>query len=168
MNYIELENTISEKRKIYQKVIKESHKLNLEIAQLNQQIQKIQSELFLEYLNLNEPIQFDKFKHFRGIQINIINTPKLNNGTNVWNCSFTAGDIVQIIKKNKRSVIVKCIHKNISNYTNGQRTNTTTNPESCFRVDIDDFKSHMLNDHSFYKSFTTWIKRKISLDSILE
>lgn len=168
MNYAEIENILLKEREIYKELSKQARECYRKIEDLKSKKEKMESDLFLEYISLNEPFEFSRYTYLSGVQVNLKETPTLNNGSHNWSCNFSTGDIIQVIKKNKRSVIIECISKNVSKYENGKKVVNVVTPKSQFRVNIDNYRSCMLQDKNFHESFKTWIKRKNSLDSILD
>lgn len=172
MKYTELESIIKELKVQSNDLSKQLRQLNGKISELTQQKISRESELFVEFIGLNFTVEFKGYLRLTGVQINIKNTPlsphsKLKN-SNIWGPTFNKGDVIKVVKLNKKSVIVECIKKVVVVRNEDNSTSILEiNPESQFRIDINDFKNTILTHDSNHKNFTTWIKRKESLDDLL-
>lgn len=167
MNYAQLEKTISEKRQHLSKLSKELRQVSFEIDSLNNKIEELLSSMFIDYLNLNETFEIKRYCNFSGIQVAIKDTPPLNHGSSIWPGHFSIGDKIEVIKKNKRSLVIRCVCKKLFKFDNQQRVIEFVNPQSQFRVNVDDFRNFLLSDSEFKNNFTTWLKRKNSLDDLI-
>ncbi len=168
MKYIEIEDQLSEYRKTYQDITKQAREVSAKLTDLSKLKSEKEAELLIEFLGLNSTIQINRWINFNGIQTNIKKTPTVNGNSNNWSCSFREGDVIKIIKINKKSVVIECINKKIIKRVDGVSTETNINPQSQFRVESESFRSSILLDSSYYNAFTTWIKRKESLEQLLE
>ena len=168
MDYSQIANLIEEKSKQCNSLTLQARKLQNEIQQLRQQQTNIENSLLLDFLGTENKIEIKGFVHFSGIQINLKNTPEIDVpksrfspvGTNkVWTSNFNNGDEIEVIKKNKASVVIRCTKKMIDNQI--------YNPQSEFRIPFEDFKSFILRSSERATRFKNWIKRTQSLDSLL-
>lgn len=172
MKYAELESNIKELKAQSNELSKQLRQLNSKISELSQQKISRESELFVEFIGLNSTIELNGYINFTGVQINIKNTPlspqrKLKD-SNIWRPTFNKGDVIKVVKLNKKSVIIECVKKVVVVRSEDNSTSILEiNPKSQFRIDLNDFKNTILTHNSNYKNFTTWIKRKESLDDIL-
>ena len=101
---------------------------------------------FLDYINVGE--QFTPVKmFFRSIKdVFVINTD----------------DIFEIVKKNKKSVIIKHIKK-VTNF-NGVRTETS--PNTIHKIDLNKLFDIYKNDTEFIKRLNSSIDRAIKLEQL--
>lgn len=168
MNYSEIANLISEKAEQCKEFTIKARKLQNEMHELRQQQISIENSLLIDFLGTENKIEIKGFVHFSGIQINLKNTPEIDvpksrfspAGTNkVWTSNFNNGDEIEVIKKNKASVVIRCTKKMIDNQI--------YNPQSEFRIPFEDFKSFILRSSERATRFKNWIKRTQSLDSLL-
>lgn len=159
MTYTQITELISEKSKVYRQESKRLQALNSELLQLRMQATQIETNSLIEFIGLNNKITIKRFVRFSGDQINIKNTPKIN-GNNVYQAIFIANDEIEIIKKNKCSIVIQCNKKIINK--------VETNPKSQFRVDFSQFKDHIMYDLEFVESFRKWLKRKEALDLLIK
>lgn len=168
MNYVEIAKIIEEKSEKSRLLSIEARKLQNEIHTLRQQQIAIENSLLLDFLGTENKIEITGFVHFSGTQINLKNTPEIEVpksrfspvGTNkVWTSNFNIGDEIEVIKKNKASVVIRCTKKMIDKQA--------YNPQSEFRIPFDDFKSFILRNSERKNRFKNWIQRTQSLDSLL-
>lgn len=168
MNYTEIANLLTEKAEQCKEFTMKARKLQNEMHELRQQQIAIENSLLLDFLGTENKIEIKVFIHFSGVQINLKNTPKIEvpksrfspiGANNVWTSNFNNGDEIEVIKKNKASVVIRCTKKIIDNQI--------YNPQSEFRIPFEDFKSFILRDSERTKRFKNWIKRTQSLDSLL-
>jgi hypothetical protein len=167
MDYSQIANLIEEKSKQCNSLTLQARKLQNEIQQLRQQQTNIENSLLLDFLGTENKIEFRGFVHFSGVQINLKNTPKIEvpssrfttTSNNIWRSNFNNGDEIEVIKKNKASVVIRCTKKMIDNQI--------YNPQSEFRIPFEDFKSFILRSSERATRFKNWIKRTQSLDSLL-
>ena len=173
MNYIELKKEINFRKSKISLLQKEIFSISTEVNQLNQKLKQLEEELFNEYLQLEEPIEIKMFFDFRGIQINEKLAEKnptqsrFETNSQRWSSAFSNGDIIKVIKKNKKTVVIECIKKNYSKLENGKNVQQFINPKCQFRVEIDTFRNFLLRDKNWLNGFNTWIQRKQSLDELL-
>lgn len=165
MNYAQISRELSALRGEYSKLTKQLILVRKTMSELELKKSNLEEELFLEYVQLNTPITMKSFGGFSAYQIG-----KLPDGKSIISSSqyngFGKDDMIQVIKKNRKTVIVECIKK--KKRDPGQNTDIFVNPQSKFRVKTQEFKSFLFRDETFSKNFLIWIKRKQSLDSILE
>jgi len=168
MKYIEIETKLSEQISISKELNKKIREVNSKISELSKLRSHKESELLIEFLGLNSTIEFNKYLGLSGVQTNIKKTPSIDGRTNLYQPYFRKGDIIKIIKLNKKSVVIECINKLISNRVDGKSIESHINPQSQFRIELESFKNGILSDSIYYNSFVTWIKRKESLEQLLE
>lgn len=163
MNYSQLQEELNAKTLEFQQLTKQTRRINNEMSDIRGKISELESNLLLEFVGLENKIEISRFVSFSGKQINLKNTPFLNINTgqksNIWRPNFNTGDEIEVIKKNKISVVIRCTKKFVNN--------NSVNPNSQFRISFDDFKNFIIRNTGYYEKFKIWIKRKESLDSLL-
>jgi len=65
---------------------------------------------------------------------------------------FRAGDTIQVVKKNKKSFVIKCLKR-------GDKT-----PNTLFRIEIEQIYQYFLGDKTLKLGFETFLNRKESLN----
>ena len=163
MNYTKMIEDVNQKTKEYQSIMASARKMNYEILKIRNSISKMESDLLLDFVGFESKIEVDRYTSFRGTQVNIKNTPMVDAGgvkpINIWPCNFYKGDEIEVIKRNKISIVIRCTKKTVGN--------VAFNPKSEFRISFDGFKEFVFRNSEFYNRFKIWIKRKDSLDSLL-
>lgn len=170
MKYIEIESQIKEKSILYRKISKEARELSYKISDLKQLLAQKESELLIEFLGMNSTVEFESYRSLSGVQTNVKKTPtsEFNSNTNLYSPSFRKGDVIKIVKLNKKSVVIEHIKKMVIDRKVTPQVERTINPQSQFRIDLESFKNSILSDSNYYNRFITWIKRKESLDELLQ
>ena len=168
MNYNEIAKLLTEKAEQCKEFQIKARKLQNEMHDLRQQQTAIENSLLLDFIGTENKIEITGFVHFSGIQINLKNTPEIEvpksrfspvGNNKVWISNFNVGDEIEVIKKNKASVVIRCTKKMIDG--------KAYNPQSEFRIPFEDFKSFILRNSERANRFKNWIKRTQSLDSLL-
>jgi len=173
MNYTELKKEINFRRSKIALLQKEMFEISKELNKLDQQLRESEQEFFNEYLQLEEPITIKSFFDFSGIQVNEKNAEtnpsqsRFQTNSKYWASSFSNNDIIKIIKKNKKSVVIECIKKHYTKWEDGKTVQHVINPKSQFRVNIDTIKTFLTRDKIWMDGFNTWIQRKQALDELL-
>ena len=80
--------------------------------------------------------------------------------------TFREGDKIQFVKKNAKSIVIKCLKKIVTKNEKGTIVKTETNPDTLFRIDIDSLYYNMMLDDNFKTSFHSYINRKESLEQL--
>jgi hypothetical protein len=118
-------------------------------------------ERFVDYIELDSTFTFQSFMSFNGIQTGIKPTDTH------FSPNFTAGDVIKFIKKNKKSIVIICTTKTISQRENGVVVKKVDNSyNKTFRVEISSLYHNLLRNETFKRGFETYIKRKEALDLI--
>ena len=72
-----------------------------------------------------------------------------------------------IIKKNSKSIVVKCTTKVVSHFdSHNIRTKSITNPNLTFRIDIMSLFVFMRSRPEFKTGFDSYVRRRESLESL--
>lgn len=159
MNITEIENLISTKSSEYLEASKIANKLILELNNLKAQLEETKKREFVEYLQLEEEIETStRFFNHSGTLLKGSENFKITN----QHCLFN-GDTFKVIKKNKKSIVIE-----VTRFKRNSGNIDINNPGVKFRIDLDVFYGYYLSDEVRKKSFTTYIKRKIALQQILD
>jgi hypothetical protein len=156
-------------------------KIELEISQLRKELSILQSQVtetskklqwfnqirndklrsgFVDYIQIGSTYQFDKMMRLDGIQTG------LKKGEIGRNPYFSPGDIIEFVKKNKKSVVIKThkflIIKRVDNaFVSVNATGIT------FRIDINSLYHMMIYDDNFYKNLVNYISREEALSYLI-
>ena len=133
------------------------NKLHNESNKLNALKNQIEVSKLIDYIQIGDEYEFTKYMSLKGVQT--------GKDTGV-SPSFRDGDKIQFVKKNSKSIVVKCLKKIVSKNVNGTVVKTETNPDTLFRIDIDSLYYSLLLDESYKTMFYSYIKRKESLEEL--
>ena len=133
------------------------NKLHNESNKLNRLKAQIEVSKLVDYIQIGDEYECTRYMGLKGVQ-----TGK-DTGSSP---SFRSGDKIQFVKKNSKSIVVKCLKKIVSKNVNGTVVKTETNPDTLFRIDIDSLYSHLMLDTNFKTSFQSYINRKESLEQL--
>ena len=148
------------------------NKNNLAINELKSEIYKLSSmnnnlnnyknlkliEFFKEFIEIGSIYNITNYTYFDGIQIGI---HKKDIKQNPY---FVKGDIIEIVKKNKKSVVIKCKTKLKEVWKDGIKITISSNPGWLFRIDINNLYNKLTADKEFNDSFEIYINRKENLE----
>ena len=159
--------TLSELKKEIIEKSNQSKELHKQIANLHNQInllrnmaEKIEMEEFVNYLQIDEVIEFANYYSFKGY----CKDPKSTN-------TFQSGEKIKISKKNKKSIVIEVIEKKTKKWDDAQKRTVITgqfNPGWNIRVDLDSFYHFYLKSEIRKTAFESYIKRKEILEKILD
>ena len=151
-----IEKLISNKEEI-NTLQSQLNKLHNENNKLNELRNQIEVNRLVDYIQIGDEYEFTRYMSLKGVQ-----TGK-DTGASP---SFRSGDKIQFVKKNTKSIVIKCIKKVLSKNENGNIVKMETNPDTLFRIDIDSLYSHLMFDINFKTSFQSYINRKESLEQL--
>lgn len=150
MNISELRLKIAQNEQLSKDLQNQYRKVDSENRLLQSQLRSKEIESLIDYIDIGHSHTISKFVGFSGVQT----------GGNTDSLYFREGDIVEFIKKNKKSIVIKCTKR----LTTKGGIISETNPNSIFRVEIDSLYHHLMSDKTFKLSFETFLNRKESLN----
>lgn len=142
-------------------------KLQLEISQLSKDNTRLNNgyddkliEYFSEYIELGSTYNVhNKYIYFKGVQIG------RKKEDEEYRPNFNDGDTFEFIKKNAKSIVIKCTNKVIITFNNGMRSQSIeNNPGWTFRVETESLYQQLMRDEDFKKSFNKYVMRKEALE----
>ena len=151
-----IEKLISNKEEI-NTLQSQLNKLHNENNKLNELRNQIEVSKLIDYIQIGDEYEFTRYMSLKGVQT--------GKDTGV-SPSFRSGDKIQFVKKNTKSIVIKCIKKVLSKNENGNIVKIETNPDTLFRIDIDSLYFHLMLDTNFKTSFQSYINRKESLEEL--
>jgi hypothetical protein len=138
--------------KILQKKVAELISQN---ATLSQEKESRLMELFSEYIQIGKLFEIEKYVYFDGIQ---------TGGKEVTrNPHFAQGDIIEIIKKNKKSIVIKAVLQTVSKLESGIWKKTKEDTGLTFRIDINSIYINFMKNENFKTGFVSYVTRTESL-----
>jgi hypothetical protein len=141
-------------------------KLQSEISKLSQENVKLNNgyddkliEYFKEYIELGTTYNVvNKYFYFTGVQTGVKKDDKY------YSPNFNDGDTFEFIKKNAKSIVIKCTKKVHSTYNNGSVTKRIeNNPGWTFRIETESLYQNLIKDEVFKDSFNKYVMRKEAL-----
>ena len=139
-----------------QKKINDLYKKNNSLVQLRDS--KV-LESFIDYIEVGTTYNFTEYAYLTGIQ---------TGGTTGVKPNFMNGDSIEFIKKNSKSIVVKCTTKVVSKLDRNTTriTKSITNPNLTFRIDIMSLFVFMRSCPEFKTGFDSYVRRRESLESL--
>lgn len=141
-------------------------KLQSQISKLSQENVKLNNgyddkllEYFKEYIELGTTYNVNKYLYLNGVQTGVKADDKQ------YSPNFSDGDAFEFIKKNQKSIVIKCTKKVHSTYNNGTVTKRIeNNPGWTFRIETESLYRNLIKDEVFKDSFTKYVSRKEALE----
>ena len=142
-------------------------KLQLEISKLSKDNVKLNNgyddkliEYFKEYIELGSTYNVhNRYLYFTGVQTGVKKDDKQ------YSPNFNDGDAFEFIKKNAKSIVIKCTNKVHLTFSNGKRSERVeSNPGWTFRVEIESLYQNLIREEDFKKSFNKYVMRKEALE----
>jgi hypothetical protein len=141
-------------------------KLQLEISKLSKDNVKLNNgyddkliEYFKEYIELGSTYNVHRYLYFTGVQTGIKKDDKQ------YSPNFNDGDAFEFIKKNAKSIVIKCTKKVHLTFSNGKTSKRVEeNPGWTFRVEIESLYQNLIREEDFKKSFNKYVMRKEALE----
>ena len=152
--------TLSElKEKITEKTnqLKSNHQ---ELMRLRSQYNQLEMEEFINYLQIGDVIEFDKYYSFKSY----CKDPKATK-------SFYGGEGIKIVKKNEKSIVIEVVKKIKRDWSESQRRYVASghyNPGWIMRIDLNTFFHLYMSNEKMKDNFDSYIKRKHNLQSLLD
>jgi hypothetical protein len=150
MNISELRLKIDQNSQLSKDLQNQYRKLDNENRLLQSQLRSKEIEALSDYIEIGQSHTIFKFVSFSGVQT----------GGNTESLYFRENDVIEFIKKNKRSIVIKCTKR----LTTKGGIISETNPNSTFRINIDSMYHYLMSDKTFKLGFETFLNRKESLN----
>ena len=156
MRIKEIDQKLSDNNIKLKELQMQKYTLSKEIGSLLELKKNSEMKYFWDYIG--NTYTFDRYVGFKGIP-----TGKGNEGVSP---AFRQGDVIEIIKENKSSVIIKCTTKNITKKVGGVVEMELTHPNWTFRVDKDNFFHNIIRESGFMNGLKSYINRVESLEEL--
>lgn len=154
MRISEIKNKLAENSVAIKELQSKIAKLSSENSTLHAEKNSKLMGYFTDYIEVGSTYTFDKWANLGGIQIGLKKDERPDPSY------FNAGDVIEFVKKNKVSFVIKWVTKNrvFKNKTE------VSHPNKLYRVDIVNLFDTLRRGENFTKSFDTFVMRKESLD----
>jgi len=150
MSISELRLKIDQNSQLSKDLQNQYRKLDNENRLLQSQLRSKEIEALSDYIEIGQSHTIFKFVSFSGVQT----------GGNTESLYFRENDVIEFIKKNKRSIVIKCTKR----LTTKGGVISETNPNSIFRINVDSMYHYLMSDKTFKLGFETFLNRKESLN----
>jgi hypothetical protein len=163
MRIEEINNKISENNERVRQLQKEVIKLLNQNSDLSTLKNDILVSSFCDWIQIGQQYHISNYMSFPGSPTGVAKTENRS-------ANFNNGDVIEFVKKNDKSVIIKVTTKLISKIDRetGQKTSTTTHPDWTFRITKQDFYNSLVQrDSELKKNFDSYLKRTESLNELL-
>lgn len=137
----------------------ELYKLRRDNQELEYKQDTLIKDYFYQYLELGSKITFKNHNYIRAV-VSGKETPesiKVFTGNQV---RFQSGDVIQIVKKNKKSIVVKYILRNSFGSKDPEQLDLN------LRIETDELFYNLNKDHEFQISFDKFVNRSESLSEL--
>lgn len=172
MKLIDIINEIDQNRSNpvrakYNEIKSDLDQLNWRMSQLNNLKFELEVSNFTDYIKIGETYEFINNTSFEAIQVG---KNKSNNKYNNNILFLEKGDIIQFIRKNKKSISIRIVNKMVSryDYSTSKYISYKETPNTEFRVKIEPICSFIMYQSNFKEAFQSYIKRKEALDELVK
>lgn len=154
MRISEIKNKLAENSAAIKELQSRIAKLSNENSALHAEKNSKLLGYFIDYIEIGSTYTFDRWSNLGGIQIGLKKDERPEASY------FSTGDVIEFVKKNKVSFVIKWTIKNrvFKNKTE------VSHPNKLYRIDIINLYTLLGQNETFTKSFDTFVKRKESLD----
>jgi hypothetical protein len=162
MRIQQIQDKILENNNLIKSLQNQVAQLSRENSDLNIQREDKLIEYFKEYIEIGTSYNVvNRYLYFTGVQTGLKKDDKQ------YAPNFNDGDSFEFIKKNAKSIVIKCTNKVISSFNNGKRTKIVeSNPGWIFRVETLSLYQNLLRDPDFADSYKKYVTRKEALDML--
>lgn len=158
MRLSEIESQIATNRDAYRELQNQISKLSAKTSELERLREESKLKTFVEYIEIGSTYEFLSYAYLTGVE---------SGSKTGLQSNFVKGDVIEIVKKNKMSIVIKCIKKISSKRdSNNMRVLSESNPNAQFRIDIQSLFINMIRDSQFSDGLKTFSKRKEALDEL--
>jgi hypothetical protein len=158
MRIEEIESQIATNRNAMRELQNQISGLSIKTSELERLKEDDKLKTFVEYIEVGSTYEFHSYTYLTGVE---------SGSKTGLQSNFIKGDVIEIVKKNKMSIVIKCIKKISSTRdSNNMRVLSESNPNAQFRIDIQSLFINMIRDSQFSDGLKTYQKRKEALDEL--
>jgi hypothetical protein len=158
MRLSEIELQIATNKNAMRELQTQITKLSIKTSELERLKEYAKLKTFVEYIEVGSTYEFHSYTYLTGVE---------SGSKTGLQPNFIKGDVIEIVKKNKMSIVIKCIKKISSTRdSNNMRVLSESNPNAQFRIDIQSLFINMIRDSQFSDGLKTYQKRKEALDEL--
>jgi hypothetical protein len=161
MRLQQIQDKISENNNLMKSLQNQVTKLSRENSELAHQREMRLIEYFKDYIELGTSYKVTNWMYLTGVQTSLKKDEKQ------YSPNFQTNDVFEFVKKNAKSIVIKCTTKIKSTYnsTNSSRTmQIIDNPGWIFRIETMSLYQSLMKNSDFAEAFKKYVSRKEALD----
>jgi hypothetical protein len=136
MRLSEIELQIATNKNAMRELQTQITKLSIKTSELERLKEYAKLKTFVEYIEVGSTYEFHSYTYLTGVE---------SGSKTGLQSNFVKGDVIEIVKKNKMSIVIKCIKKISSTRdSNNMRVLSESNPNAQFRIDIQSLFINMI------------------------
>jgi len=160
MRIQQIQDKILENNNLMKSLQNQVSQLSRENSELAHKREMKLIEYFKDYIELGTSYKVTSWMYLSGVQTNIKKDDK------TYPPNFQTNDVFEFVKKNAKSIVIKCTTKIQSTYDNGNRQDEIISPGWIFRVETLNLYQSLLKDPNFAEPFKKYVGRKEALDML--
>lgn len=163
MRIQQIKDKILENNNLIKSLQNQVIQLSRENSQLVIQRENKIIEYFKDYIELGTSYEVTSWFYLNGVQTG------LKKDEPMYSPNFQENDVFEFIKKNDKSIVIKCTNKIKTTYDKKNNTRTVEvikNPNWTFRVETLSLYHSLLKDSTFAEPFKKYVGRKEALDML--
>ena len=164
MRIQQIQDKILENNKFMKSLQNQVAQLSRENSDLAIQRENKLIEYFKDYIELGTSYKvINNYMYLNGVQTSLKKDDK------TYAPNFQTDDVFEFVKKNAKSIVIKCTTKIKSTYNSNNSSKVTEvieNPGWVFRVETLSLYHSLLKDPSFAEPFKKYVARKEALDML--
>lgn len=171
MRIQQIQDKITENNNLMKSLQGQVAQLSRENSELAIQRENRLIEYFKDYIELGTSYKVLTWMYLNGVQTSLKKDEKSHSP------NFQTDDVFEFVKKNAKSIVIKCTTKIKSTYSNSasftntgsfipKTVNTIENTGWIFRVETISLYQSLLKDPNFAEPFKKYVTRKEALDML--
>ena len=161
MRIQQIQDKILENNNLMKDLQNQVAQLSRENSELAHQREMKLIEYFKDYIELGTSYKVTNWMYLTGVQTSLKKDEKQ------YSPNFQTDDVFEFVKKNAKSIVIKCTTKVKSTYNSNNSSRTTEiieNPGWMFRIETLSLYQSLLKDQNFAEPFKKYVSRKEALD----
>lgn len=163
MRIQQIQDKILENNNLIKALQNQVAQLSRENSELAHQREMKLIEYFKDYIELGTSYKVTNWMYLTGVQTSLKKDEKSHSP------NFQTDDVFEFVKKNAKSIVIKCTNKVKSTYNSNNSSRTIEiieNPGWMFRIDTLSLYQSLLKDPNFAEPFKKYVARKEALDML--
>ncbi len=163
MRIQQIQDKITENNNLMKSLQAQVAQLSRENSELAIQRENRLIEYFKDYIELGTSYKVTNWMYLSGVQT----STKKDDRT--YSPNFQTNDVFEFVKKNAKSIVIKCTTKVKSTYNSNNSSRTIEvieNPGWIFRIETISLYHSLMKDSDFAEPFKKYVARKEALDML--